>query len=249
MSSIRPTGPGPSMLRINGQEITTRPSAPVEAPKPAGGAPVTDKPVTPTGDTSALQEEMYDAAHMASLRGEAAAAAIQGKKKAKKRDVKKKDKGALDELLGDNARVEGIFPEGDPSNRQEKAFQTAAEFEEEVKSKDLTFKRKAGQVEVAAEIFRADIDDGNGALVMGESTAEIDLAGFSSVEDVDPDREETAVGGRPKPPSHVSVQQVDETEILSDPDVEEAPRDETVPNVPMAVSETGLRRALGLGKK
>ena len=228
--TIRPSGPGSSMLRINGQEITTRPTAPVEGPQPAGGVPATAKPVPRTGDTSALQEEMYDAADMASIRGENAAAALQGKKRPAKRAVTKKTKSGADAV--EHKRIDGIFADGDPSNRQEQAFLTAAEFEEEVKATDLTFKRKAAQVEVSSEIFRVDLDEGKGSTVMGESAAEIDLSHFAGIEDLDPDDADTNIGGKPVAPTAESMR-----------------REETIPNVEISMSETGLRRVLGLNKK
>src|SRR5262245_15511121 len=122
MTSVRPTGAGmPSTLRINGQEISTNPTPSVEGPRPAGGVPVTIKPVPGPADTSAAMEEMFDDAHATALRGENAAQMLQGKKPSKKRNLKKKRRPDGSEV--EHRRVEGVFPDGDPHNKQEQAFQ------------------------------------------------------------------------------------------------------------------------------
>jgi hypothetical protein len=214
------------MLRINGQDITTGQPTPVEGLRPAGGA-LTQKPVSPSS-AAQLQEQMFDAAHMAQIAGENALAMIEGRRKPQKREIKKNGRGVAAERP-EHRVVEGVFAEGDPSNRQERAFQTAAEFEEEVKSNDLSFRRKAGQVEVSSQVYQVDLDGGNGALVMGESTIEIDVRGLVDADE----REITQKVGR----ASMSIQPPP------------MPSEDTIPNVQVTTSETGLRRILGLSKK
>lgn len=216
--------------------------------------PATQKPVTaPPPGSEARQEEMFDSAHQMSLRGEQAAQALSGNKKAKKKkDVKKKNKSALDDLLGDNKRVDGVFPDGDPHNKQEEAFQQAAEFEEKVLDSDLTFSRKAGQVQVGDDVFRIDLDGEKGALVAGESSAEI--TGSFDI-DVDDDAEATQTRGVAPPPrpsvstpaSPPTAQQTQAPPTVG-PSLRNVPED-TIPNVEIPTSETGLRKMLGLKTK
>lgn len=186
-----------------------------------------------------------------SLRGEMAAQAISGNKKAKqKKDVKKKDKGHG--ILGDNKRIDGVFPDGDPNNKQEQAFQQAAEFEEKVLDSDLTFKRKAGQVQVGEEVFRIDLDGGKGALVAGDAA---EITSEFSIDDIDVDMEVTGVHtrGASNISTDASVSQTRAAAPPAEPIVVPPSlrniSDDTIPNVEIPTSETGLRKMLGLKTK
>lgn len=202
------------------------------------------------------QEQAFEAANQMSLRGEMAAQQLAGNKKSKqKKNVKKKDKSHG--LLGDNKRIDGVFPDGDPHNKQEQAFQEAAEFEEKVKDSDLTFRRKASQVQTEADVVETEIDGDKGFMMSGEAP---EITGDFSIDvDEDPDNEPTALRRRPneetvtaapaqptviaKPPPPPAPEPV-----VQQPSLRNVPED-TVPRVEAPVSETGLRKMLGLKTK
>lgn len=211
------------------------------------------------------QEAAFEAANQMSLRGQMAADQLAGNKKSKaKKDVRKKDKSHG--LLGDNKRVDGVFPDGDPHNKQEEAFQQAAEFEEKVKDSDLSFKRKASQVETNSDVVETDLD--GGVMIAGEAR-EI-TAEFSIDIDDDPDNEPTALKRAPAPPQReetvtarvqqpapppvvaqpppAPVAKPEPEPIVQQPSLRNVPED-TVPRVEAPVSETGLRKMLGLKTK
>jgi len=62
-----------------------------------------------------------------------------------------------------------VFSEDDPHHRQEGAYEAAAEFEEKVKEGDLTFARKAAQVEAGSQVYSATYDNDKGSVIAGES--------------------------------------------------------------------------------
>lgn len=251
MTSVRGPGPGPH-IRIN-ETIPSQPSGPI--------APTQQQPKKQQTGTGEQQEQMFDAAHQMSLRGEMAAEQLKGNKKAKaKKDVKKKDKSHG--LLGDNKRVDGVFPDGDPHNKQEQAFQQAAEFEEKVLDSDLTFKRKATQVESGGDVAQRDLDGDKGVVVSGDA-AEI-TSDFQVNVDEDPDNEPTALRRRPEEtvttaravPDHAPPTQVAKppaapppAEVpVVQPSLRNVP-DDTIPGIEVPTSETGLRKMLGLKTK
>lgn len=163
--SVRPVGAGlPNPLRINGQEIEAKiaPSTRVGV-----GDAVTQRPVDKPHDPYQPQEQAYDKAHEVSLRGENAAAQIMGRKKPGARELGRKN--APGAKAAEHKRVTSVFSEDDPHHRQENAYETAAEFEEKVKEGDLTFARKAAQVEAGSQVYTATYDNDKGSVIAGES--------------------------------------------------------------------------------
>jgi len=164
--SVRPVGIGlPNPLRINGQEIETR-ITPVEGQRQPIGTQ-TKHPVEAPTDPFAPQEEAFDLANATTLRGENASAKLLGNKRSKKRELGRKK--TSDAAAADHKRIEGVFAEGDPNNKQQKAYDTAAEFEEKVKEADLSFARKAAQVEAGSTVYSATYDDEKGSIIAGET--------------------------------------------------------------------------------
>ena len=163
--SVRPVGVGlPNPLRINGQEIEAK-IAPTT--RVGVGDAVTQRPVDKPHDPYQPQERAYDLANETSLSGEAAADKIMGRKSPRRRALGRGRRNT--QPLGEHKRVTGIFSEGDPNNRQEEAYEVAAEFEEKVKEGDLTFARKAAQVEAGAQVYSASYDDDKGSIIAGET--------------------------------------------------------------------------------
>jgi hypothetical protein len=163
--SVRPVGSGlPNPLRINGQEIEARitPTTRVGV-----GDAATQRPVDQPHDPYRPQEEAYDQAHEISLRGENAAAKLLGRKRSRTRELGRR--GARGEEAPEHKRVSGVFSESDPHHRQEHVYEVAAEFEEHVKEGDLTFARKAAQVEAGAKVYSASYDNDKGSVIAGES--------------------------------------------------------------------------------
>ena len=162
---MRPVGAGlPNPLRINGQEIETKISPTTRV---GVGDAITTRPVDKPHDPYKPQEQAYDKAHEISLRGENAAAQIMGRKKPGVREIGRKDARGAPAV--EHKRVSGVFSEDDPHHRQEEAYETAAEFEEKVKEGDLTFARKAAQVEAGSQVYSATYDNDKGSVIAGES--------------------------------------------------------------------------------
>lgn len=163
MSSIRPVGGNsPNPIRINGQEVTNE-VTPVEGRRLPTGT-TTKKPVEGASDPYQLQENAYDRAHQSSVRGQNAAATIAGKKKAQARNVSTKK--------SEHRRIEGAFSEKDGRDqRQERAYEAAAEFEEHIKEGDLSFRRRAAQVESLDQRYEAS-ETAGGVTISGESPTE-----------------------------------------------------------------------------
>ena len=161
--SVRPVGAGlPNPLRINGQEIEAKISPTTRV---GVGDAVTTRPVDKPHDPYKPQEEAYDKADEITLRGEDAAAKLMGRKRPATRAIGRKQKSTEVE----HKRVGGVFSEDDPHHRQEGAYEAAAEFEEKVKEGDLTFSRKAAQVEAGSQVYSASYDDDKGSVIAGES--------------------------------------------------------------------------------
>lgn len=173
MSTIRPVGGGgvPNPLRINGQDVQPA-VTPVEGRRLPTGTQ-TEKPVEAPSDPYQLQEHAYDKAHQNALRGQNAAATIAGKKKQQAR-------GVAGMRTDTHRRVERRERD-DPHEKQERAYETAAEFEEHVKEGDMSFRRRPAQVFAGDNVYHADEVQG-GAVVSGESALEF------TFEDTVPDR-------------------------------------------------------------
>lgn len=162
MSSIRSVSTTlPGLVRINGQEVTKEIN-PVEGKRLPVGTQ-TERPVEAPSDPYQLQENAYDKAHQTSLRGQNAAATIAGKKKQLARPVAQQ--------RAEHRRIDGAFKERGDDRKQERAYQTAAEFEEHVKEGDLSFRRRSAQVEAGDQVYTG-AETESGVTISGESPTE-----------------------------------------------------------------------------